>query len=126
MIKAQSSSDDQELLPAERRRSPRVKVALQIEIRPAGTDVPTRLTTSDVSLGGCYVEMALTLEVGTKLDIVLWLDQHKVITKGVVVTRHPQFGNSLQFGHMSFENEARLRCFLDSNDGSWPAGTFTM
>ncbi|MFY9559031.1 MAG: PilZ domain-containing protein [Terriglobales bacterium] len=121
MIKAQTWSANQNVLPAERRRYLRVQVAVQIEIRPAGTNVPMRLETSDVSLGGCYVEMALTLDVGTKLDIVLWLDQAKVSTKGLVVTRHPQFGNGIAFLQLSSENEARLRAFLDAHDGSWQA-----
>lgn len=121
MIKAQTWSDGQNLLPPERRRYLRIEVAAQIEIRPDGTNVPMRLETSDLSLGGCYVEMNLTLEVGTRLDIVLWLDQQKVSTRAVVVTRHPQFGNGISFLSVSPENEARLRAFLDAHGGSWQA-----
>lgn len=79
-----------------------------------GTNVPMRLETSDISLGGCYVEMALTMEVGARLDIVLWLDQQKLTTKGVVVTQHSQFGNGIRFVDISSENEAMLGHFLDS------------
>jgi len=79
-----------------------------------------RLETSDLSLGGCYVEMALTLDVGTKLDIILWLEGQKVSTRGVVVTRHPQFGNGIEFVGMFSESERRLRSFLDSHDSSLP------
>ena len=121
MIKAQTWSGDQNVLPAERRRYLRIQAAVQIEIRPEGTNVPMRLETSDLSLGGCYVEMNLTLDVGTKLDIVLWLDQQKVCTRAVVVTRHPQFGNGISFLSVSPDNEARLRAFLDAHDGSWQA-----
>lgn len=104
------------ILQAERRRYPRTHTAIQIEIRPAGSDVPTRLETSDLSLGGCYVEMALTLEVGTRLDIVLWLDGEKLNTRGVIVTRHPQFGNGIEFVGMFSESYERLRSFLDAHD----------
>jgi c-di-GMP-binding flagellar brake protein YcgR len=123
VIKAQTWSGDQNVLPPERRRYLRIQVAVQIEIRPEGTNVPMRLETSDLSLGGCYVEMALTLDVGTKLDIVLWLDQQKVSTRAVVVTRHPQFGNGICFLSVFPENEARLRAFLDAHDGYGPAHT---
>ncbi len=119
MTKAQTGTGPRNPLPAERRKYTRVQAAVQIELRPAGTDVPMRLETADVSLGGCYVEMAMTLEIGTKLDIVLWLDQQKVSTKGVVVTRHPQFGNGIQFERMSSENEAELLHFLDSHEETW-------
>lgn len=121
MIKAQVWGGDENVLPAERRRYFRIQIAVQIEIRPEGTNVPMRLETSDLSLGGCYVEMNLTLDVGTKLDIVLWLDQQKVCTRAVVVTSHPQFGNGISFLSVSPENEARLRAFLDAHGGSWQA-----
>ena len=124
MIKTQTWSGDQNILPPERRRFLRIEAAVQIEIRPFGTDVPMRLETSDISQGGCYVETSLTLELGTKLDIVLWLDQQKVTTKGTVVTRHSQFGNGVEFDRLSPENVGKLRFFLDSREGSWHTRTW--
>ena len=61
----------------ERRIASRVKVALQAEIKPVGSHVPIRVSTSDLSLSGCYVEMMFTLEVDRKLEIVLWLGGHQ-------------------------------------------------
>jgi c-di-GMP-binding flagellar brake protein YcgR len=121
MIKAHTWTGDQDVLAAERRQYSRIRVAVQIELRPDGTNVPMRLETSDVSLGGCYVEMALTLDVGKRLGIVIWLDQQKVTMRGVVVTCHPQFGNGISFLSVSPENEAQLSSFLDIHDGSWHA-----
>ena len=77
-----------------------------------------RLETSDFSLGGCYVEMALTMDIGTKLDLVLWLNQEKVCVKGVVVTRHAQFGNGIQFERLSAENAVKVAYFLDPREDS--------
>ena len=119
MIKAQTWTGHQSVLPPDRRRYLRIQVAVQIEIRPDGTNVPMRLQTSDLSLGGCYLETTFTLDVGTKLDIVLWLDQQKVSTRAVIATVHPQFGNGISFLSVSPENEARLRTFLDAHGGSW-------
>jgi c-di-GMP-binding flagellar brake protein YcgR len=116
VIKARTWSGQQNIVPPERRRHFRIQVAVQIEIRPEGTNVPMRLETSDLSIGGCYVEMALTLEIGTKLGIILWLDQEKVSTRAVVVTRHAQFGNGISFLSVSPENAAKLRSFLDAHD----------
>lgn len=126
MIKAQTWRAEQNVLLAERRRHPRVQIPVQVEIRPAGMDVPMRLETTDLSVGGCYVEMALTLDVGTKLDIVLWLDEQKVCTRGVVVTRHTQFGNGIEFVGMFSEAERGLRCFLDAHQNSWQPHTSLM
>jgi|SRR5882757_8081079 len=121
MIKAHTWNGDQNILAAERRQYSRIEVAIQIELRPDGTNVPMRLQTSDVSLGGCYVEMTLTLDIGTRLDIVIWLNQQKLTVRGVVVTRHAQFGNGISFLSVSHENENRLRSFLETHDGSWHA-----
>ena len=117
MIKLQTYSETHNPMVADRRRSIRVQVAAQIEIRPANSDVPMRLETTDLSLGGCYVETTLPFEVGTHLELVLWLNQQKVTTRGVVVTRHPQFGNGIEFTGMSTENADRLGAFLDSELG---------
>ena len=119
MIKAHTWSGAPSVLAADRRQYSRIQIAVQIELRPDGTNVPMRLQTSDFSLGGCYVEMALTLDVGTRLGIVIWLDQQKVTMRGVVVTCHPQFGNGISFLSVSSENEAKLRSLLDTYDGSW-------
>lgn len=123
MINMQTWTLEQSALLAERRRHPRVQIPVQIEIRPAGMDVPMRLETTDLSVGGCYVEMALTLDVGAKLDIVLWLDGQKVSTRGVVVTRHPQFGNGIEFVGMFSDSERRLRYFLECHEKSLPPQT---
>jgi hypothetical protein len=77
-------------------------------------DVPMRLETTDVSLGGCYVEMAFTLDIGTKLDVVLWLGEQKLVTTGIVVTRHSQIGNGIEFTGMSSQARDMLRRFQDS------------
>lgn len=98
----------------ERRRNPRVAVALQVEFRLAGKDVPLRSQTADISMSGCYVEMPLTLEIGSKVDMLFWLGDKKVNATGVVVTCHPQFGNGIEFTSMSSEALTKLRHYLDS------------
>jgi len=44
------------------------------------------------------LEMMFTLEVGTKLKIVLWINDVMVSTGGVVVTRDLQVGNGIECG----------------------------
>jgi len=73
-----------------------------------------RSQTTDISMGGCYVEMPLTLEIKSQVDMLFWLGGQKVTAKGVVVTRHPQFGNGIEFTSMSLEGQSRLRHYLDS------------
>ena len=56
--------------------------------------------------------MMFTLEVGTKLKIVLWINDAKVSTGGLVVTRDLHVGNGIEFNDISHEDRERLRHFL--------------
>jgi hypothetical protein len=100
----------------ERRRFPRAKVGIAIEFKPAGAAVASHTETADLSLIGCYVEMSFTLPVGTKLDLVLWVEDHRLPTKGIVVTHHPQFGNGIEFLDLSAEDRGKLAHFLESQE----------
>ncbi len=97
---------------SERRKYPRAKVAIPIEFKPEGAAVASHAETADLSLNGCYVEMSFTLPVGSKLDLVLWVEDARLATKAVVVTHHPQFGNGIEFREMSEEDRAKLAHFL--------------
>jgi len=100
--------------PGERRQHPRIEVALQVQVRLQSSDVPLRTQTTDISLGGCYVSMPSTLEVGTMVDLRFWLGDQEVRVGGMVVTCHLQFGNGIMFIGMSFEDKNRLNCYLDA------------
>jgi hypothetical protein len=51
-----------------------------------------------------------TLDVGTKLNIDLWINDVNVST--VVVTRFQNRGNGIQFTNLTAEEQARLKQFL--------------
>ena len=96
----------------ERRQYSRTKAAVAVELQPDKASAPLRVKTADLSIGGLYVEMMFTLEVGTKLKIVLWINDVKVSTGGVVVTRDLQVGNGIDFTDMAPEDRVRLEQFL--------------
>ena len=96
----------------EHRQHSRTKVMVTAELQSERTSGPLRVETADLSIGGLYVEMMFTLEVGTKLKIVLWIDDVKVSTGGIVVTRDLQVGNGIEFTDMAPEDRARLKHFL--------------
>jgi hypothetical protein len=98
----------------DRRRHRRYTVQVQIEIRQEGTDVPVRLVTTDLSRGGCYVELLVQFPVGTRLRATLWLDQQPIVVRGLVVTRHPQFGNGIMFVEFEGPAEQLLGRYLDA------------
>jgi c-di-GMP-binding flagellar brake protein YcgR len=96
----------------ERRRYPRIKTKLPVELRCSDKS-HMRTTTDEVSLCGCYIETMFTIEIGTKVELVLSLNQGKVIAKGVVVTKTPQVGNGIDFVEMDEDSRLKLRDYID-------------
>jgi hypothetical protein len=72
--------------------------------------------TSEVSLSGCYVETMFTLDIGTAIEIVMWLDGEKITAKGVIATKYPQVGNGIDIKEMNPEGRAKLEAFLKTQE----------
>jgi hypothetical protein len=92
----------------------RYTLQVQIELRVEGVDAPTRLETTDLSLGGCYVQLLMPLSVGIRVQATLWLDSYAIVIHGRVVTRHPQFGNGIMFLEFEGQAEQLLKRYLDA------------
>jgi c-di-GMP-binding flagellar brake protein YcgR len=92
----------------ERRRYPRIKAKVPVELRCAGK-AQMRTTTDEISLCGCYIETMFTIEIGTKVELVFSLNQEKVIAKAVVATKTPQVGNGVDFVEMDADSRLKLR-----------------
>jgi hypothetical protein len=102
------------LVKHERRRHPRYTVRVPIELHPEGSDVPIQLETTDLSRGGCYVELLTPLPLGVRVQATLWLADYPVVIHGRVVTRHPQFGNGIIFVDFEGQAEVLLNRYLDA------------
>jgi len=98
----------------DRRRHPRFTVQVQVELRQEGSDVPLRIVTTDLSRGGCYVQMLTQLPLAARVQATLWLDACPIVIRGVVVTRHPQFGNGIMFVEFEGQAEQLLTRYLDA------------
>ena len=97
----------------ERREHPRVRVSVPVELRPDGAPSPLRGETSDLSLGGFYIQMMFTLNVGTQLDIALEVGESTLVAAGEVVTCDPAVGNGIRFLRMLLEDVEELDRFLE-------------
>jgi hypothetical protein len=123
-VPSMNSSHDYSSTPVataqDRRHYPRYTVQVQIEIHPEGTDVPMRFETTDISRGGCYVQMMMPFKIGCSVRIMLWLDGRPIIIRGKVVTHHPQFGNGITFVEFEGEGDKLLKQYLEDvvNDDS--------
>jgi PilZ domain len=91
----------------ERRRHPRYQVSLEIEVRESATSFSSRGSTTDVSLGGCYVATIFPLAVGSKIEFTMWAGEDSVRGRGTVQTCHPGVGMGIQF--LDLDSEARIK-----------------
>jgi hypothetical protein len=101
----------------DRRRYPRMKCFVAVELRVDGSPTPIWGNLSNTSLGGGFVETATPVQTGVKLEIGLWVANGKIWVKGLIlngiVTRsNPSFGVRLKFDNMEPSERETLREFL--------------
>ena len=102
---------------SDRRRHPRLKCFLAVELRVDDAPTPIWGNLSNTSVGGCLVETASPVKPGAKVEIGLWLANGKLWVKGFalsgVVTRSgPATGVRVRFDLMAPPERDSLRQFL--------------
>jgi c-di-GMP-binding flagellar brake protein YcgR len=98
----------------ERRRYPRIKAKVSVELLVPGA-APTRTSTDEISLCGCYIETMFTMEVGTKIAVVLSVKGQNVRAQGIVVTKYPQVGNGIDFVELNQDDRRKLSEFISEH-----------
>ena len=98
-------------MTTERRKHPRFKVNIPVEVHTDASETPFRVSTSDISLGGCYIESMYPFPVGTELELKLQVAD-TLLVSARVVTCDPQFGNGIAFLRMLPEDHTELEKFL--------------
>jgi hypothetical protein len=101
----------------DRRRHPRIKCFVAVEMRVNDADAPIWGNLSNTSMGGCQVETAAHISGGAKVEIGLWVASGKIWVKGLalngVVTRSaPAGGVRVRFEGMDLAEKEHLRQFL--------------
>ena len=101
----------------DRRRHPRIKCFVAVELCVDDGDVPIWGNLSNTSMGGCQVETASHIRGGAKVEIGLWVASGKIWVKGLalngVVTRSaPGAGLRIRFAGMERTEKENLRQFL--------------
>lgn len=102
---------------SDRRRHPRIKCFVAVELRVDEIPVPIWGNLSNTSVGGCLVETANPVKPGAKVEIGLWVPNGKIWVKGFalsgVVTRSgPASGVRVRFDGMVPSERDSLRQFL--------------
>jgi len=81
----------------ERRGDPRFACKVGAELHRAGAAVPNYCSLSDISEGGCYVEMPFPLEGESSVEILVRTGGAKFRMTGQVLSTHPGFGMGVRF-----------------------------
>ena len=106
----------------DRRRYPRMKCFVAVELRVDGSPTPVWGNLSNTSLGGGFVETATPVKTGVELEIGLWVATGKIWVKGIILNgivtqSNPSFGVRLKFDNMEATERETLRQFLKFVEG---------
>ncbi len=97
-----------------RRRWARHKIDFPITLYDERT--PVRITATDISGSGCYVEMLSPFPIGTGLGAELWMGAERVRTRALVRTCDPRVGMGIEFVGLNTEDQRRLHDHLQAID----------
>lgn len=104
----------------ERRKSPRRKCNLSVELHPAGDDNRIWGRAADISLGGCFVEMPSPVREGTRVRLALWIQDKKLWALGKVAVSRLGSGVGIEFLEMKDEDREQLRRYFETLPGPRP------
>jgi len=105
--------DDFRFAGKDGRQSIRVKCSISGELHPSEQPVIWGRV-SDLSIGGCFVEMPIPLKVDTSFEIALWLGDIKLRVKGEVASAAPGYGIGVRFVNTSPQDRELLQRHIES------------
>jgi len=99
--------------PNNRRAQTRYSCRIGAEVYRTGTSVPNHCCLTDLSAGGCYLEVSLPFPQGSSVEIVVRTYDLKLRLRGVVQASHPGYGMGLAFELKTKEEQANLKKLTD-------------
>src|ERR1700722_11328901 len=101
----------------DRRRHPRIKCFVAVELHVNGAPLPLWGNLSNTSMGGCQVETAVRVSGGAEVEIGLWVASGKIWVKGlalngIVIRSAPAAGVRIRFSSLHPIEKENLRQFL--------------
>jgi len=101
----------------DRRRYPRMKCFVAVELRVERTTAPVWGNLSNTSMGGAFVETVTPVPPGANVEIGLWLATGKIWVKGIVLngtvtSSNPCFGVRIRFAELRTAERETLKQFL--------------
>jgi CheY-like chemotaxis protein len=80
-----------------RREETRYACRVGAEVYRTGNKVPTYSCLTDLSAGGCYLEVPLPFPQGSSVEITVRTHDMKLFLRGVVQSAHPGYGMGVSF-----------------------------
>lgn len=91
-----------------RRLQVRYSCRLGAEVYRTGTSVPNHCCLTDLSSGGCYLEVPLPFPQGSSIEILVRTYEMKLRLRGTVLTSHPGYGMGIGFELKTKEEQANV------------------
>lgn len=99
--------------PDERRSKTRYTCRLGAEVYRTGTSVPNHCCLTDLSSGGCYLEVPLPFPQGSEVEILVRTYELKLRLRGKVQASHPGYGMGIAFELNTKEEQMNVRKLTD-------------
>lgn len=99
--------------PNNRRSQVRYSCRLGAEVYRTGTSVPHHCCLTDLSTGGCYLEVALPFPQGSPVEILVRTYELKLRVRGTVLASHPGYGMGVAFELKTKEEQANVKKLTD-------------
>jgi CheY-like chemotaxis protein len=96
-----------------RRLQARYACRLGAEVYRSGTNVPNHCCLTDLSAGGCYLEVNLPFAPGSSVEIVVRTLDLKLRLRGSVQTSHPGYGMGVAFELKAKDEQINAKKLID-------------
>jgi len=96
-----------------RRTQTRYACRIGAEFYRTGTSVPNHCCLTDLSTGGCYLEVPLPFSPGTPVELVVRTYEMKLMLRGTVQASHPGYGMGVAFELNTEEERASVQKLTD-------------
>jgi c-di-GMP-binding flagellar brake protein YcgR len=97
---------------SERRRAPRYPVIAEAEVTEIENETKLTAKTSDLSLGGCFLDMPNPSPEGTEIVVRISYDEATFTARGKVVFVFPDMGMGVMFTSVPASQQAVLEKWL--------------
>ncbi|HEY3975324.1 MAG TPA: PilZ domain-containing protein [Candidatus Sulfotelmatobacter sp.] len=91
-----------------RRKLVRYACRLGAEVYQTGSSVPNHCCLTDLSSGGCYLEVPLSIPQGKSVEIVVRTYEIKLHLRGLVQASHPGYGIGVAFELKTKDEQANV------------------